>query len=192
MKDTSKKCLLLNADYSPLSIINWQRALVWHFKYIDNVKYGIEIIDFYKDDFIFGVNKKYPIPAVAKTNKFFRQNQQSLVFSRKNIFLRDNHTCQYCNIKYDISNLTYDHVIPKSLWHSNSSPTCWTNIVTACTSCNRKKSNRTPKQANMPLVTLPIKPTKTHKYLPVSYHLSKIKDTMPEEWKLYLPESYIY
>lgn len=192
MKDASKKCLLLNADYSPLSIINWQKALIWLFKYNDNDKYGIEIIDFYKDDFISGVNKKYPIPSVAKTNRFFRQNQQSLVFSRKNIFLRDNHTCQYCNTKFDISNLTYDHVIPKSLWQYNSSPTCWTNIVTACINCNRKKRNRTPKQANMPLITLPVKPTKTHKYLPVSYHLSKIKDTMPDEWKIYLPESYIY
>jgi hypothetical protein len=70
------------------------------------------------------------------------------------------------------------------------SPTCWTNIVTACIRCNRQKGNRTPKQANMVLLSIPIKPTKNLKYLPVTNHLSSIKDTMPEEWKSYLPESY--
>ena len=70
------------------------------------------------------------------------------------------------------------------------SPTCWTNIVTACASCNRKKGNKTPKQANMPLINIPVKPTKSQKYLPISYHLSKIKTNMPEEWQVYLPEFY--
>jgi hypothetical protein len=43
----------------------------------------------------------------------------------------------------------------------------------------------------MPILNLPIRPNKSTKYLPISYHLSKIKDTIPDEWKLYVPESYI-
>lgn len=185
-------CLVLNSDYSPLSIISWKRALVWAIKYEDNPKYGIEIIDFYKDDFILGTNnKKYPIPSIARTKRFFKINNQQMTFSRKNIYIRDNYTCQYCLKSYENKYLTYDHVIPKSKWnYNNGSPTSWTNIVTACVDCNRIKGNRTPQQANMLLKKLPQKPVKNSKYLPVSVLLSKIKENMPEEWKFYLPNSY--
>lgn len=186
------ECLVLNADYSPLTVICWQKALVWNMKYENNPKYGIEIIDFYKNDYINGVNKKYPIPAVSKTKRFFRPYNQQLTFSRKNIYIRDNYTCQYCNKIFESQYLTYDHVIPKSKWDHKKfgSPTTWTNIVTACTWCNRKKKNRTPQQANMVLKCVPVKPIKNIKYLPISEHLNKIRETMPEEWKYYLPQSY--
>ena len=193
MKAKNSRCLLLNADFIPLSIIHWKKAVIWHMKYEDNLDYGIDIIDFYKNDHINGVNnKKYPIPAVARTKKYFKAQKQSVVFSRKNVFIRDEYTCQYCGVAYELSNLTYDHVIPRSTWGSNSSPTCWTNIVTACVSCNRKKSNKTTKQANMPLKKLPIMPSKNMKYLPVAHHISKIKQEIPYEWKIYLPDSYLY
>lgn len=192
MRTQNCRCLLLNADFTPLSIIHWKKAVIWNIKYENNPKYGIDIIDFYKDDFINGVNnKKYPLPAVARTKRFFRQSHQTLMFSRKNIFLRDNYMCQYCGKQYDTNILTYDHVIPKSKWTDlNTSPTSWTNIVTACVQCNRKKGDKTPKQANMPLINMPIKPTKSQKYLPVAHHLYKIKTEIPPEWKIYLPESY--
>jgi hypothetical protein len=192
MKSQNNKCLLLNADYMPLSVIDWKKALTWLIRYENNNKYGIDILDFYKDDYIVGVNnKKYPIPAVARTKRFFTIAASYLTFSRKNIFLRDNYTCQYCNNIFDHKQLTYDHVIPKSKWdYNHGSPTIWTNIVTACLDCNRKKSNRDPKQANMSLQNLPIKPFKTHRYLPIAHHLRKIKDNIPKEWVLYLPQSY--
>lgn len=192
MRQQNSRCLLLNADFTPLSIIYWKKAVMWHMRYENNNQYGIDIIDFYKNDHINGVNnKKYPIPAVARTKRFFRQTNQSLIFSRKNIFLRDNYMCQYCGKQCDANNLTYDHVIPKSRWNNNGmSPTCWTNIVTACVQCNRKKGNKTPKQANMPLINIPIKPTKSPKYLPIAHHLHKMRIDIPSEWKIYLPESY--
>jgi hypothetical protein len=188
-----KKCLLLNVDYTPLSIITWKRAMVWSIKYANMPNYGIEVIDFYKDDFIKGTaNKNYPIPCVAKTKKFFKRNNNRVVFSKKNIFLRDNYTCQYCNTKFDNKYLTYDHVVPRSKWdHNHGSPTIWTNIVTACVDCNRKKGNKTPQQANMTLHNLPIEPNKITKYLPVSHHLRTIKYEIPHEWYIYLPESYL-
>lgn len=191
MNQNHSKCLVLNADYSPLAVISWKRALVWAIKHDYNINMGVEIIDFYKDDFIMGVNKKHPIPAVAKSAKYFKQNRQSVNFCRKNIFLRDNHTCQYCGIKKDINDLTYDHVIPKSQWKSNLSPTSWTNIVTACVDCNRKKGNRTPKMANMPLQNIPAMPQKSAKYLPITSYLCRIKHEIPSEWLSYLPDSYL-
>lgn len=186
------KCLLLNADYTPLYIIGWKRAMVWSVKYSKNTKNSIDIIDFYKNDYINGANnKKYPIPAVAKTFTFFPIHRYRVNFSRQNLFLRDNFTCQYCGDKFQYNLLTYDHIIPKSSWnYFNGSPTNWTNIVTSCISCNRLKGNRTPKQANMILKRLPFEPNKSAKYLTVTQHLSKIKDNIPDEWKIYLPESY--
>lgn len=193
MKPQSSKCLLLNADYTPLSIISWQKAITWMVKYENNSRHSIEMIDFYKNDSISGVNnKKYPIPAVTKTKRFFYIKNSDVIFSRKNIFLRDEYTCQYCNQTFDNKYLTYDHVIPKSKWNYNhGSPTRWTNIVTSCVMCNRKKGNRTPQQSNMPLISFPIKPNKVSKYLPVSHQLRKIKDEIPSQWIMYLPPSYL-
>lgn len=191
MNDNHKKCLVLNADYSPLTIINWKKALIWSVRHEYNKNIGIEIIDFYKNDYIIGVNKKYPIPAVAKSAKYLKTNRQSIKFCRKNIFIRDNYTCQYCGKQKDNIDLTYDHVIPKSQWKSNLSPTSWTNIVTACVDCNRKKGNRTPKVANMPLKNIPIMPQKSAKYLPITTYLTKIKHSIPSEWDTYLPDSYL-
>jgi len=196
MRTTTRKnnyCLVLNADFSLLGVIGWQRALVWSMKYEINHIRSIEIIDFYKDDYILGPNeKKFPVPAVAKTTKYFRLNNQRVNFSRKNIFIRDDYTCQYCNTRKDIAELTYDHVIPKSMWtNSQRSPTNWTNIVTACVNCNRRKGSRTPKQANMVLKNLPVEPIKAAKYLPLHSFLSRIRENIPQEWAFYLPQSYL-
>jgi hypothetical protein len=192
MKVENSKCLVLNADFSPLGIITWKKALVWSVKYDAGSPMSIDIIDFYKNDFIVGGNqKKHPIPAVIKTNRYFKLHNQRVNFSRKNLLIRDNYSCQYCGIKKDVNSLTYDHVVPKSQWKNNrGSPTCWTNIVIACVECNRKKSNKTPKQANMPLLNYPIEPQKSLKYLPVSHHLLTIRKDIPEEWLLYLPAYY--
>lgn len=191
MKIQSSKCLVLNADYTPLAIINWQKAIAWSFKHEYNHKIGVEIIDFYKNDYIVGPgNKKHPIPCIVRTMKFFRINNDRVKFSRKNLFIRDDYSCQYCGEKLEIKKLTYDHVIPKSIWNKDQqSPTNWTNIVTACIDCNRKKGNRTPKEANMPLKNLPVMPQKNTKYLTIPYYLTKIKE-IPSEWKIYLPGSY--
>lgn len=186
----NRNCLILNADYSPLRVIDWQKSITWMYKYDSSSKFGIEILDFYKDDAIVCAhNKKMPIPAVARTRMFLRL--KSIKFARKNIFIRDDFTCQYCGGKFDYDDLTYDHVIPKSRWDKKSSPTCWTNIVTSCRPCNAKKDNKTPKEAGMQLLNLPEKPTtRSIKYLPVVYYLNRMKNRIPEEWKIYLPESY--
>lgn len=192
MKDNHKKCLLLNADYTPLSIISWKKAIVWNIKYSEDSQYAIDIIDFYKNDFILGSNsRKYPIPAVVRTKKFLKKRHNRIIFCKKNIFLRDEYTCQYCLNIFDHLKLTYDHVVPKSKWNYDlGSPTNWNNIVTCCSVCNRKKGNRTPKEANMPLKKLPIEPRKETKYLPVSHLLRKISTEIPQEWIQYLPAAY--
>ena len=85
-------CLVLNADYSPIGIIDWRKAMVWSFRYMNSKYSGIEIIEYYSDDYVIGVNTKSEIPAVVKTTKYFKVNSQSVNFSRKNIFIRDDYT----------------------------------------------------------------------------------------------------
>lgn len=192
MLEEHQNCLVLNSDYSLLTVMHWQKAIILSLRHTYNNKFGIEILDFYKDDFISGSNnKKYPIPAVARTVRFLKIFNHRVKFSRMNLFIRDNYTCQYCGLKKELADLTYDHVIPKSAWlDDKGSPTTWTNIVTACTKCNRKKGNRTPAQANMPIKNLPIVPRKQEKYLPVTSYISNIRSSIPDEWKYYLPGSY--
>ena len=186
MRLENSRCLVLNGDYSPLGIIDWKKAIVWSMKYDQGSYRSIEILDFYKDDYINGTNnKKIPIPAVVKTIRYFKFNS-FVNFSRKNLFIRDDYTCQYCSTKLLLNQLTYDHIIPRSQWNKSESPTCWTNIVTACKRCNIRKGNKTPLQANMPLKKPPTVPKRSLKYLPVYSQLDIIKDNIPEPWRLYL------
>jgi hypothetical protein len=170
MKDKTnhRRCLLLNADFSPLRIISWQRAIVWSLKYETDTEYSIEILAHYKDDFIkCSGGQQYPIPAVAKTSHYFDVYKRNINFSRKNLFIRDNFTCQYCGVQYAQNQLTYDHVVPKSRHIGNKKlSTNWTNIVTACVKCNAKKANKTPEEANMALLKEPVQPKYSTLYLP--------------------------
>lgn len=184
MSKDHKSCLILNADYSPIGIINWQKAMVWSFRYISFKHSQIEILEYHYDDYINTSNGKQLIPAVIKTTRYYKLNNSYVNFSRKNLFLRDNYTCQYCGDIFSINQLTYDHVIPKSQWSKNESPTCWTNIVTACRKCNTRKGNKTPAQANMPLMMDPYIPKKSPKYLPIHEQLTTI--SIPEPWLLYI------
>lgn len=190
MKTEHKNCLVLNIDYSPVGIVNWQRAMIWFSKIQEEPeKSNIDILDYHSNEYIVGANnKRFPLPAVIKTKFYLRLHRNQYVnFSRKNLFIRDNYTCQYCGKTMPSNELTYDHIIPKSKWRNNKYPaTCWTNIITACYSCNRKKGNKTPQQANMQMLSTPHRPIIHPKYLPVVGHLSRIDVEIPEIWQRYI------
>lgn len=187
MSKVHKNCLVLNADYSPICIIKWQKAMIWHFRSVHSNICGIEVLEYYDNDYVITANGLKPVPSVVKTKKYFHLNNIYVNFSRKNVFIRDNYTCQYCGMVLPVNKLTYDHVIPKSKWpYHDKEATGWTNIVTACLSCNYKKGNKTIQQANMQLSSMPYIPIKTKKYLHITQQLSTIKDGMPKEWQMYL------
>ena len=71
------------------------------------------------------------------------------------LFKRDNHVCLYCGRHYESSDLSRDHVIPTV----KGGKDIWTNVVTACKSCNSHKGGRTPEQASMSLLAVPFMPT---------------------------------
>lgn len=180
-------CLILNIDYSPLCVIDWQKSMTWYYRSLYRYNRHIEIVAFYENDFIRGVGDiTHKIPSIIRILKFINLQYQQVKFSRRNLFIRDNFTCQYCGKQNDRNQLTYDHIIPKSKWPHNSSPTNWNNIVTACVACNRKKANRTPDAANMPLLSRPFKPNKSYKYLPIKTYLASIDQSIPLDWKPYI------
>jgi len=190
-KAENSKCLLLNADYSPLKLIGWQKAMVWSMKFHQDHNYAIKIMQYYRDKFIQGTsNKQYPVPLIAKTIQYFNIYNRSLKFSRHNLFIRDNYTCQYCGNNFHYNELTYDHVIPKSKFISGPThATSWENVTTACVTCNRKKSNRTLDQAKMKILNIPKKPFYEPRYLPVINELISIKETTNpdhKEWIKYI------
>jgi len=180
-----KKCLVLNADYTPIGIISWQKAMVWLFRIKEDTN-NIDIIEYHANDSVLTCRGPERIPSVVKTIKYFKLLNHHVNFSRKNVFIRDDFRCQYCNKKYAINELTYDHVIPRAQWKCLDTPTCWTNIVTACWNCNEKKGNKTPQQANMPLIKEPYIPRKTLKYLPLAHQLNTILTDLPKEWHSYI------
>ena len=101
---------------------------------------------------------------------------RSIKFSRKNVFARDNNTCQYCGQKFQKEELSMDHIIPRS----KGGPSTYTNIVTACKPCNRYKDDRTPAEAGMVLMKKPSAPRwKSHVGIP----FSQIKH---DYWALFL------
>ncbi len=100
-----------------------------------------------------------------------------LRFSRENVYLRDDYTCQYCARRFAPKDLTLDHVVPAS----KSGRKDWTNVVAACRDCNHRKGDRTPLGANMPLLNEPRVPA----WLP-SLRPTFRMENVPETWEPYL------
>jgi 5-methylcytosine-specific restriction endonuclease McrA len=98
------------------------------------------------------------LPEVIVLTAFNRFVKREVRLSRKNIFERDQSTCQYCGKRFSKSDFTIDHVMPRSRGGRDT----WENLVLACVKCNVKKGNRTPNEAHMPLLREPGKP----KWLP--------------------------
>tara|TARA_Y100000592_G_scaffold32876_1_gene52203 strand:+ start:7545 stop:8021 length:477 start_codon:yes stop_codon:yes gene_type:complete len=114
-------------------------------------------------------------PAVIVLKSYVRRGFSSYACNRKNVIWRDKNICQYCGCKFSSSELTMDHIIPKS----RGGDKIWTNIVAACKRCNNKKGDRTPKEAKMPLIKAPCVPRWTIDVV--------LRDReIPKEWKEFI------
>lgn len=162
---TTTKVLVLSQSYEPLSITSARKAILLVFSG------KADIID-ESDDYVHSVSYSFKMPSIIKLKSRPKFNPFTLVeLNRKNIFRRDNYTCQYCN---STENLTIDHVIPKS----RGGKSTWENLVTACHSCNNKKDNKSLKDVGMQLKT---EPKRLH-YV----HFLARKKSICDSWKPYL------
>jgi len=162
--------LLLDSTYEPLKVISWEDAM--H----RIVSGDAEVVE-ETEHLIRSAYIEWKLPSVIRQFKKFKRKGK-VQFSRINIYMRDAWTCQYCQEKKTVKELTFDHVLPRA----QGGVTSWTNIVTACRPCNSYKEDKTPEQAKMKLMKKPEMP----KWLPVQMVI-RMK-SIPEKWSMYLDE----
>jgi len=138
--------LVLNASYEPLNITTWRRAMVMVLK---GKAPGLE------HDPSRAVRPDLLQPTVIRLRQFVRVPYRPLPLTRRNVFQRDGHRCQYCGSGKEP--LSIDHVLPRSRGGADS----WDNVTTACLPCNVRKGSRTPREAGMPLRREPHRPLST-------------------------------
>lgn len=130
------------------------------------------------EPFVQAVHFRLRVPEVITLTEYDRVPSNSVTFSRRNIYNRDRYTCQYCGLQPGSEELTIDHVLPRSRGGTSS----WENCVLACLECNKRKADRTPKEAHMPLGKEPVRPAWRPMY---SRHTVRIGS-----WSKFLSEAY--
>ena len=100
------------------------------------------------------VRLELAVPRVIRLLTYDRIPKTRVRLNRRNLFARDEGRCQYCGKKYKTSELSIDHVVPRS----RGGRTTWTNVVCSCTRCNVRKGGRTPNEAGLRLVHPPLEP----------------------------------
>jgi 5-methylcytosine-specific restriction endonuclease McrA len=162
--------LVLNASYEPINVCAARRALVLVLK-------GVASAEEHAPSYVRSARHAVPLPSVIRLLEYRRIPHQARALSRKNILLRDRFTCQYCAQTFPASELTLDHVIPRSRGGESS----WENLVACCYRCNNRKGNRTPEEAGMKLIRIP-RPFTLH----TSRHLMRMLARSDEQWRKYL------
>jgi 5-methylcytosine-specific restriction endonuclease McrA len=131
-------------------------------------------------DWIHTVRFQIAVPRIIRLLGYEKLPRQDVKFNRRNIFARDNNRCQYCGKKFPTTELSLDHVLPKS----QGGKSTWENIVCCCIRCNVKKGGRTPEQARMHLTSKPVKPKRS----PVIN--IRLADERYWSWKQFLDNAY--
>jgi 5-methylcytosine-specific restriction endonuclease McrA len=131
-------------------------------------------------DWIRTVRFDIVVPRIIRVLTFAKLPRQDVKFNRRNLFARDHNTCQYCGKRFSTSDLSLDHVIPRSRGGENT----WENIVCACLNCNVRKGGRTPAEAHLRLIRQPVKPRRN----PVVS--IKLSDQRYSSWRQFLDAAY--
>jgi 5-methylcytosine-specific restriction endonuclease McrA len=184
--------LVLNADYTVLEVVSWQKAVGLMFRE------QVRVVENYADRFLRSTSVVLEFPAVVARIKYVRPRKAARL-NRKDLFARDMYQCQYCGFQPrkvsgnpDLELLTLDHVIPRSKavngwvkvpWHHERvRPTSWWNLLAACGPCNARKADLTLKQAGLVMMKKPRPPTPRE-----LAWMALFKYEVPDEWKLFLP-----
>jgi 5-methylcytosine-specific restriction endonuclease McrA len=195
----SASVLVLNRLYLAVHVISVRRAFGLLFRelaeviHVDQGQYANYDFESWREiselkaafkepheDWIRAVNFEIQVPRVIRLLSYDRLPKQAVRFNRRNIFARDGNRCQYCGKKFPTSELSLDHVTPRS----RGGETSWDNIVCSCVKCNVKKGGRTPQEAHMHLVRQPTRPKR-------SPLLSmKLGNPKYESWKSFLDNAY--
>lgn len=133
-----------------------------------------------QDDWVQAIGYQLQAPRVIRLTTCDRMPRQGLRFNRRNVFARDGNVCQYCGQQFPLSELSLDHVVPRS----RGGTTTWENIVCACVSCNVHKGGRTPHEAHMQLIRHPVRPKRS------PLLALKLGNPKYESWKNFVDRAY--
>lgn len=162
--------LVLNATFEPINVTAVRRAMVLMLK-------GVAQAEELNNAAVHSPSKALQVPSVIRLLAYRHIPQQSRALSRKNILLRDRNTCQFCGAAFPSSELTLDHVVPRSRGGRSS----WENLVACCYRCNNNKGDRTPEEAGLKLSRRP-RPFTLH----TSRQLMRLIGHKDEKWRKYL------
>jgi 5-methylcytosine-specific restriction endonuclease McrA len=146
-KDLAEVVSLEEGQFATYNFATWREVSEYRSRYFRQED----------DDWVRTVNSEIQVPRVIRLLGYEKLPKQTVKFNRRNIFARDNNQCQYCGKKYPTTELSLDHIVPRSQGGANT----WENIVCACVGCNVRKGGRTPKQAHMSLIRKPEKPKRS-------------------------------
>ena len=161
--------LVLNLNYVPVNVCTVRRAIVLV------TKGKAELLEQHQGE-LHTVSRVVEAPSVIRLEYMVKRPFLPRKLSKKEVFLRDKFTCQYCGKK--VHDLTLDHVIPRRQHGAHT----WENVVTACNRCNLHKAGRTPAEAKMRLRTTPRTPD------PNPYLILQNRVIL-DEWEIYIPWS---
>ncbi len=165
----SHPVLVLNLNYVPINVCTSRRAIVL-------VSKGkAELLENHQGE-VRTVSAVFDVPSIIRLVYLVKRPYAPRKMSKKEIFLRDQYTCQYCQKKSQ--ELTLDHVVPRR----QHGPHTWENVVSACSRCNLRKAGRTPAEANMRLMRQPKAPQ------PNPYRMLQ-NYVIQDEWRPYVPWS---
>ena len=193
MSVLQEKVLVLNKSWQPIQVTTVRKAVTMVFhdtaQVVDPKSYGTFDFESWKEAAVFAKEAtkylhacswKMVIPEVIVLRHYNGFHKRQVRFSRRNVFERDSCRCQYCGERFRTQDLTLDHVLPRSRGgHSQ-----WENVVVACYRCNRRKANRTPREAHMRLLRSPQRPR--WKTAPVHGAGGRI----PASWEAFLDDLY--
>lgn len=179
----TRKVLVLNADFQPFKFCNWKTGLI---QTIVEGKDGCYAVEYYDEWIILDSSgREYQIPAVIALKKYVKAGDKRAAYTKTNVFTRDLMTCQYCNYRFTKSELTVDHVIPKSRWKALGNigkTSCYENIVTSCIPCNSRKGSKTCQEADMHPLNKPVEATRREIFV----KRLRLIDKCPPEWESYI------
>ncbi len=185
----NRPTLVLNRSWQPVGVAPVSRSLVllWNdnARVVDPQDYRLyawadwaELIPRQDEPFIQGVRLRLRVPEVVALTRYDRIPTNAVTFSRRNIYKRDRYTCQYCSAQPGTEELTLDHIVPRS----QGGISTWENCVLACVGCNKRKADRTPEQAGMPLRKVPVRPMWRPLYA--------TRDVRIDSWTRFVSEAY--
>jgi len=159
MSNLNQHTLVLNKGWTPISTTTVKRALVLTFMDAARIIHpdtyeSFKFEDWCRiepsvdDNIIVTQLGNIKVPDVIVLTNYQGMPKSEMTFSRRNILLRDNYECQYCGKDLSENTMTIDHVIPSSRGGKSE----WINCVCSCQSCNLRKGDKTPKEADMPLL----------------------------------------